>query len=141
MPSLQTLFSSIITTIIIIINCVPQTGLCMRSTEHKLQCSSIPRVHWLYSRLAQEAVVHQGTHMEMGLVCFQLYLYHKLESPAQFTSVKHSPCCEHTLDLAQSMCCSRPQACNSMCVTAAYWCCIQVIWEKKTTRGSSPRDQ
>lgn len=71
-----------------------------------------------------------------GLVLFQLCLYHKLESPVQFTSVKSCPRCEHTLDLAQSVCCTGPQACNRV-RHAAYWCCIQVVWEKNSWRPSN----
>lgn len=57
---------------------------------------------------------HRGTRLEMGLVRLQLRQYHKLESPAQFTSVKICPRGEHTLDLAQSVRCSDPQACNGV---------------------------
>lgn len=102
--------------------CVPQIGLSSTSTERKLQCSSIFKVHWISSGLTREGVARRGTRLEMGLVRFQLCLYHKLESPAQFTSVKNCPRREHTLDLAQSVCCSGPQACN-----VVRHCCLLVL--------------
>lgn len=58
---------------------------------------------------------------------FQFSLYHKLESPPQFTFVKHCPRCPHTLNLAQSVRCSGPRACNSVCVTTPYWYYFQSL--------------
>ncbi|KAF0039546.1 hypothetical protein F2P81_007781 [Scophthalmus maximus] len=67
-------------------------------------------------------VAQCGTPLELCSVRFQLYLYHKLESPAQFGSVKNCPRCEHTLDLAQSVRCSGPRlviVCVSLLPTGA----------------------
>lgn len=97
---------------------MPQIGLSLPSTERKLQCSIFFfffffRVHRFCSRRTHAGVAYRGTLLEMGLV-FQLRLYHKLESPAQSASVKSCPRCEHTLDLAQSVFCSGPQARNGL---------------------------
>lgn len=92
------------------------------------------KVRWI-------SIGHRGTHLEMALVRFQLCLYHKLESPAQFTSVKSRPRCPHTLDLAQSDGCSGPQACSSVC-----HCCLLMPHsgcvgkrEKKLLENFNPR--
>lgn len=47
-------------------------------------------------------IARSGTCLEKSLIRFQLCLYHKVKSSAQFTSVKNCPRCPHTLDLAQS---------------------------------------
>lgn len=88
--------------------------LALAWQEQKGNCNAavFSKVRWLSSRLLQKGAAYRGTRLATVLVAFQLGLYHKVESQAQFKTIKSCPRCEHTLTLVQSVFSRGPQACN-----------------------------
>lgn len=103
--------------------CVPQIGSCLQEHRAEIAMQQFSESTGFPEGSHRKVYVAQcGTPLELCSVRFQLYLYHKLESPAQFGSVKNCPRCEHTLDLAQSVRCSGPRlviVCVSLLPTGA----------------------